>query len=112
MAFGLVGLELHSVVGTAAGRGGELLGWGLVGVGVVVGVRLAWLLPATWLAKRLHTGRDVGEEIPISWRETVVMWWAGMRGVASVALALAIPLETDDGQPFPVATRSSSSPSP
>ena len=29
------------------------------------------------------------------------MWWAGMRGVASVALALAIPLETDDGEPFP-----------
>ena len=29
------------------------------------------------------------------------MWWAGMRGVASVALALAIPLKTDDGSPFP-----------
>ncbi|CAM5358588.1 hypothetical protein SNARM312S_04062 [Streptomyces narbonensis] len=37
----------------------------------------------------------------MSWRETVVMWWAGMRGVASVALALAIPLRTDDGEPFP-----------
>jgi CPA1 family monovalent cation:H+ antiporter len=70
-------------------------------VGVVVGVRLLWLLPATWLAKRLHTKRDYDEEIPVSWRETVVMWWAGMRGVASVALALAIPLKTDDGSPFP-----------
>lgn len=29
------------------------------------------------------------------------MWWAGMRGVASVALALAIPLRTDAGEPFP-----------
>lgn len=29
------------------------------------------------------------------------MWWAGMRGVASVALALAVPLKTDDGEPFP-----------
>lgn len=29
------------------------------------------------------------------------MWWAGMRGVASVALALAIPLKTDSGEPFP-----------
>ncbi|MGC5411764.1 cation:proton antiporter, partial [Streptomyces sp. DT225] len=63
--------------------------------------RLLYLLPATWLAKRLHTRRDVSEEIPTSWRETVIMWWAGMRGVASVALALAIPLETDDGKPFP-----------
>ncbi|MFJ6441551.1 Na+/H+ antiporter [Streptomyces sp. NPDC091649] len=101
VAFGLIGLELHSVFGTADGRALEMAGWGLAIVGVVVGVRLLYLLPATWLAKRLHTRRDVSEEIPTSWRETVVMWWAGMRGVASVALALAIPLETDDGQPFP-----------
>lgn len=87
--------------GTADGHALEMVGWGLAIVAVVVGVRLLWLLPATWLAKRLHTRRDVSEEIPTSWRETVVMWWAGMRGVASVALALAIPLETDDGQPFP-----------
>ncbi|WP_330238418.1 Na+/H+ antiporter [Streptomyces sp. NBC_00525] len=101
IAFGLIGLELHNVFGTADGRGWEMTGWGLAVVAVVVGVRLLYLLPATWLAKRLHTRRDVSEEIPTSWRETVVMWWAGMRGVASVALALAIPLETDDGSPFP-----------
>ncbi|WP_326697038.1 Na+/H+ antiporter [Streptomyces sp. NBC_01754] len=101
VAFGLIGLELHSVFGTAGGRLPELLGWGLAVVAVVVAVRLLWLLPATWLAKRLHTRRDYSEEIPTSWRETVVVWWAGMRGVASVALALAIPLETDDGKPFP-----------
>ncbi|MGX1300331.1 NhaP-type Na+/H+ or K+/H+ antiporter [Streptomyces albogriseolus] len=29
------------------------------------------------------------------------MWWSGMRGVASVALALAIPLETGSGAGFP-----------
>ncbi|ESU46909.1 putative sodium/proton antiporter [Streptomyces sp. HCCB10043] len=101
VAFGLIGLELHTVFGTADGHALEMVGWGLAIVAVVVGLRLLWLLPATWLAKRLHTRRDVSEEIPTSWRETVVMWWAGMRGVASVALALAIPLETDDGQPFP-----------
>ncbi|GGT64697.1 Na+/H+ antiporter [Streptomyces lateritius] len=101
IAFGLIGLELHNVFGTADGRMGQMLGWGAVVVGVVVGVRLLWLLPATWLAKRLHTRRDYAEEIPVSWRETVVMWWSGMRGVASVALALAIPLRTEDGSPFP-----------
>ncbi len=101
VAFGLIGLELHNVFGTSDGRELQMLGWGLAVVAVVVGVRLLYLLPATWLAKRLHTRRDVSEEIPTSWRETVVMWWSGMRGVASVALALAIPLKTDDGQPFP-----------
>ncbi|MGW0559035.1 Na+/H+ antiporter [Streptomyces sp. NPDC003016] len=101
VAFGLIGLELHNVFGTADGRLGEMLGWGAAIVGVVVGVRLVWLLPATWLAKRLHTLRDYDEDIPVSWRETVVMWWSGMRGVASVALALAIPIRTGDGSPFP-----------
>ncbi len=36
----------------------------------------------------------------MSLREAVVMWWSGMQGVASVALALAIPLKTDDGSAF------------
>lgn len=101
VAFGLVGLELHNAINTASGRWGELLGWAALVVCVVVLVRLLWLLPATWLTKRLHARRDYDEDIPVSWRETVVMWWAGMRGVASVALVLAIPLETDSGAPFP-----------
>ncbi|MEU2430120.1 Na+/H+ antiporter [Streptomyces sp. NPDC007861] len=101
VAFGLIGLELHHVLGTADHRLGQLLGWSAMVVAVVVGVRLLYLLPATWLTKRLHKRRDYDEDIPVGWRETVVMWWSGMRGVASVALALAIPLRTDDGAPFP-----------
>ncbi|MCX4693816.1 Na+/H+ antiporter [Streptomyces sp. NBC_01408] len=101
VAFGLIGLELHNVFGTAQGRAGEMAGWAAAVTGVVVGVRLVWLLPAGWLAKKLHKRRDYDEEIPLSWRESVVMWWAGMRGVASVALALAIPFRTDSGEPFP-----------
>ncbi|MEU6282589.1 Na+/H+ antiporter [Streptomyces sp. NPDC047028] len=101
VAFGLIGLELHNAIRTASGRWGELLGWAAAIVGVVVVVRLLWLLPATWLTKRLHARRDYDEEIPVSWRETVVMWWSGMRGVASVALVLAVPLKTEDGSPFP-----------
>jgi CPA1 family monovalent cation:H+ antiporter len=101
VAFGLIGLELHNAIRTASGRWGEMLGWAAAVVAVVVFVRLAYLMPATWLTKRLHAKRDYDEEIPTSWRETVIMWWSGMRGVASVALALAIPLKMDDGSPFP-----------
>ncbi|MER5463543.1 Na+/H+ antiporter [Streptomyces sp. NPDC002668] len=101
VAFGLIGLELHNVFGTADGREVQILGWSAAIIGVVVVVRLLWLMPATWLAKRLHKLRDYDEEIPVSWRETVIMWWSGMRGVASVALALAIPLKTESGAPFP-----------
>ncbi|MFB7516053.1 Na+/H+ antiporter [Streptomyces sp. NPDC056144] len=100
IAFGLIGLEVIHVFGVAEGRGWEMVGWGAAVVAVVVGVRLLWLLPATWIAKRMHP-QHAEEEIPMSWRETVIMWWAGMRGVASVALALAIPFTTEDGSPFP-----------
>ncbi|MEV5984140.1 Na+/H+ antiporter [Streptomyces sp. NPDC052051] len=101
VAFGLIGLELHNATRTAAGRWGEMLGWAAAVVAVVVLVRLLWLLPAAWLTKRLHARRDYDEDIPMTWRESVVMWWSGMRGVASVALVLAIPLTTNDGAPFP-----------
>ncbi|MFJ9538052.1 Na+/H+ antiporter [Streptomyces sp. NPDC101225] len=101
VAFGLVGLELHNAIRTASGHWSEMLGWAGVIAAVVVVVRLVYLLPATWLTKRLHAQRDHDEDIPMSWRETVIMWWSGMRGVASAALALAIPLETEDGSAFP-----------
>ncbi|MDF3288617.1 Na+/H+ antiporter [Streptomyces silvisoli] len=100
-AFGLIGLELHNVFGTAAVHAGSLVGGAIAVVAVVVGVRLLWLLPAAWMTRRLHRRRDVDEDIPINWRETVVVWWSGMRGVASVALALAVPLTVDNGGPFP-----------
>ncbi|MER5944615.1 Na+/H+ antiporter [Streptomyces sp. NPDC001904] len=101
VAFGLIGLEVHNVVRTAQGRWGEMLGWSAAVVGVVIVVRLLWLAPMTLVTKRMHARRDFDEDIPLSWRETVVMWWSGMRGVASVALALAIPLTMDDGSAFP-----------
>jgi monovalent cation/hydrogen antiporter len=101
VAFGLIGLELHNVFGTGDGHMLRTFGWGALITAVVIAVRLVWLLPATWLTQRLHHRRDYDEEIPVSWRETVVVWWSGMRGVASVALALAIPLTTDSGDPFP-----------
>ncbi|MFI1108584.1 MULTISPECIES: Na+/H+ antiporter [Streptomyces] len=101
VAFGLIGLELHNALDTASGRWDQVLGWAGAVAGVVILVRLLWLLPATWLTRRLHARRDYDEDIPTTWRETVVVWWSGMRGVASVALALAIPLEMDNGSPFP-----------
>ncbi|KUJ54449.1 sodium:proton antiporter [Streptomyces albus subsp. albus] len=101
VAFGLIGLELHNVTDTATRSWTAMLGSGAIVVAVVVVVRLVWLLPAAWLAKRLHRLRDYDEDIPLTWRETVVMWWSGMRGVASVALALAIPFTVDGGGDFP-----------
>ena len=101
VAFGLIGLELRRVLDTAGGHWARLLGWSAVVIAVVVGVRLLWLVPSAWLARTVRRMRGADADIPLSTRETAVMWWAGMRGVASVALALAIPFQTDGGAPFP-----------
>ena len=54
VAFGLIGLELHNVIGSVEGHWTDWLAAAGLVVGTVVGLRLAWLLPAAWLAKRTH----------------------------------------------------------
>ncbi|MCX5212780.1 Na+/H+ antiporter [Kitasatospora sp. NBC_00240] len=98
-AFGLIGLELATVMKEAGTGWTSMLGDAATVIAVVVLVRLLWLLPAGWLSKRL--GADDGEDTPISWQESVVLWWSGMRGVATVALALAVPLTVHSGEAFP-----------
>jgi len=98
VAFGLIGLELSTVLQDVQGSWHTMVGDTAAVIGAVVLVRLVWLLPAAWLSKRVRKGE---EDTPLSWRETLVLWWSGMRGVATVALALAVPLTLADGEAFP-----------
>ncbi|WP_042367112.1 Na+/H+ antiporter [Streptacidiphilus neutrinimicus] len=103
MAFGLIGLEWSTVLHEAGSTWPSMIGDAALVIVVVVGVRFLWLLPgswfAAWLDRRLGRREDV---TPLGWRESVVLWWAGMRGVASVALALAIPFTVHGGATFPL----------
>ncbi|QMU75924.1 Na+/H+ antiporter [Streptacidiphilus sp. PB12-B1b] len=102
MAFGLIGLELASVLSTVGRHWTSMIGDAALVIVVVVGVRLLWLLPGAWVTHSWDRARGVREEAaPIGWRESVVLWWSGMRGVASVALALALPYTVDGGGAFP-----------
>ncbi|MYS19614.1 sodium/proton antiporter, CPA1 family [Streptomyces sp. DvalAA-14] len=101
IAFGLIGLELHNVFAVPDGHWEAILRHAGLVVAVVVFLRLLYLMPASLIARRLHKLRDVYEDIPMTWQETVIMWWSGMRGVVSVALALALPLTTHHHLPFP-----------
>ncbi|MFC6010862.1 Na+/H+ antiporter [Nocardia lasii] len=98
-AFALIGLELQVVLETAGQGWRQLLGVTTAVIVVVVGVRLVWLL-VTWRLL-LRFSRTYAETAPLSWQEVIVTWWAGMRGVATVALALAIPLTIESGADFP-----------
>ncbi|MFI9273714.1 Na+/H+ antiporter [Kitasatospora sp. NPDC052896] len=98
VAFGLIGLELATVLRDAGAGWQDMLGDAALVIVVVALVRLLWLLPAAWISRRLSRGED---DVPLGWRETVVLWWSGMRGVATVALALAVPLTVHGGADFP-----------
>jgi len=70
----------------------------LVSAAVIV-LRLAWVYPAGALARLLDRGGKKG--VPqLSRAELSVIGWAGMRGVISLATALALPQRVG-GTPFP-----------
>jgi CPA1 family monovalent cation:H+ antiporter len=61
----------------------------------VVLFRPMWLFPAAALARAAARRRQA--PVPYGWRETSVVSWAGMRGVVTVATALALPYLAEDG---------------
>jgi CPA1 family monovalent cation:H+ antiporter len=68
-------------------------------IGVLVAVRAVFMFAAAGLEGRRARRSDAGT--PYGWRESAVASWAGMRGVVSVATALALPQVVDGGGPFP-----------
>jgi len=101
LSFVLVGLQLRTVVEGIEGRSLAELAWAALVLNlVVVAVRLAWVFPASWLPRRLSARLRERDPFP-GWRPTTVIGWAGMRGVVSLALALAVPTQVAGGGPFP-----------
>ncbi len=66
----------------------------------VVVVRIAWVFPATYLPRWLSPKMRARDPVP-PWQHNVLVAWAGMRGVVSLAAAFALPLVLGNGQPFP-----------
>lgn len=96
LVFILIGLQLSTILSALSGRSLlTLIGLGEVIAVVVIVVRLAWVFVARysswWLARRRHPSLP-----PPAWRESLIVGWAGMRGVVSLATALALPLATPD----------------
>jgi CPA1 family monovalent cation:H+ antiporter len=101
LLFLLVGLQLPSVLDSIDGHStGELVTWGLLISFVVVAVRLIWNFTVVYLIRAIDR-REVQRARRAGWRQRFIGGWVGMRGSVSIAAALALPLETDSGAPFP-----------
>jgi CPA1 family monovalent cation:H+ antiporter len=98
LVFALLGFELVAVIrSTSTGTGTMRLA--MLVVGTLVVFRAVWVFPAAWLARLRARRRDV--PVPTGWRESTVVAWAGMRGVVTVATAVALPTVLATGEPLP-----------
>jgi monovalent cation/hydrogen antiporter len=101
LIFILIGLQLRSVVdGLDEYTTGEIISYAILVSLTVILVRMVWVFPATYVPR--WAIRRIRERDPSPpWRSVSVIAWTGMRGVISLAAALALPLQTAAGAPFP-----------
>jgi CPA1 family monovalent cation:H+ antiporter len=101
LVFILIGLELAAMTTLLAGGStASVLGWCAAIAGATIGIRLAWVPIVMYLPHRIR--RMIRGEPPAPvWKGTVVVAWTAMRGIVSLALALALPRTLPDGSPFP-----------
>jgi Na+/H+ antiporter len=101
LLFVLVGLELRPILDSLRDQSmGRLLLDAAAVAGAVVAIRLMWVFPLFYGPRRLLRRLRQGEPLP-PWQLPALLGWMGMRGAVSLAAALAIPLHTDSGAPFP-----------
>jgi monovalent cation/hydrogen antiporter len=99
--FVLVGLQLRPILsGLGGGSAAVLLGQAALVSGVVIASRMAWGFTVPYVV-RLVDRRPSQLARRVGARQRLVVGWSGMRGAVSLAAALALPLETRAGEPFP-----------
>lgn len=101
LIFLLIGLQLPSITGQLGDTGlGEAISYGLLISFVLVLTRLLCTLGASLFTSFMSRLITVADPNP-GWRGPLILGWAGMRGVVSLAAALSIPLLISEGQAFP-----------
>jgi Na+/H+ antiporter len=100
LIFILIGLELPAILRTLGTHTlSTLLLYGVLVTATVVGLRIAYTLVAGTLLRQSRRGTpDAGTP---SCRQAAFLGWAGMRGGDSLVIALALPVTTAAGDPFP-----------
>src|SRR6476661_2448676 len=101
LVFILIGLQLPiAVEGLGSYSLQQAITYGLIISVLVILVRLLWIYPAAFVPR--WWSRSIRESEPSpGWQGPLVIGWAGMRGVVSLASALSVPLLGADGLGFP-----------
>jgi CPA1 family monovalent cation:H+ antiporter len=99
--FILIGLQLATLrQSIPAHELGRLLWQGAVVSATAIAVRLVWVPLAAWIPRALSPRLRARDPMP-PWPALFLVGWTGMRGIVSLAAALALPLTTAGGAPLP-----------
>jgi CPA1 family monovalent cation:H+ antiporter len=99
--FILIGLALPEAARGLAGRSIAQVVCYAIGLSLtVILIRILWVFPVAYLQRLLFPSIRARDPYP-AWQHVAVVAWTGMRGVVSLAAALALPLTVQDGTPFP-----------
>ena len=93
VVFMLIGLQLRGIVARLDRY--DPLDLALLGAAVsatLIVSRFLWVFPAVWLPRALSRALRERDPMP-PWSHPVILSWAGMRGVVSLAAALALPTQ-------------------
>jgi CPA1 family monovalent cation:H+ antiporter len=101
LVFILMGLQIGEIVDALPSESLSTLLWQALAISLAVIVaRFIWVYPATYLPRLLS--RRLREADPLPRQAAIfVIAWSGLRGIVSLASALALPLTLDTGEPFP-----------
>jgi CPA1 family monovalent cation:H+ antiporter len=101
LIFIIIGLELPLVRRAIVGHSlpALLLDAALISA-VLIAVRIIWVFPGTYLPRFVRRKVGKHDDYP-PWRQVFFVGWAGIRGGDSLVIALALPIVTNTGAPFP-----------
>lgn len=101
LVFLITGLQARTLISRIGDyQLSELAVSALVVSGVVILARFIWSYPAAYLPAGLNPWIRRKDPVP-PWQWVFAVSFTGIRGIVSLAAALALPLATADGRPFP-----------
>jgi CPA1 family monovalent cation:H+ antiporter len=98
LVFLLIGLELRTIVADGA----LVTHWlpaALVLTAILIVLRMIWAFAQAYIPRAFRPGERSRD--PAQWRWVTLIGWTGLRGIVSLAAALALPLHDAHGAPFP-----------
>jgi len=98
--FIMIGLQLPEIIhGLGNYSVGEAVSYAVIISLVTIAIRIIWVFPGAYIPRLFKSVRD--KEASPGWQLVLLTGWSGMRGVVSLASALAVPLTLANNQAFP-----------